>query len=383
MTPGLLIVGGGLAAQRCCETLRALGHDGPVTVVGPERPYDRPPLSKDMPAEPPWLRPLDWYAAHDVALCTGVAERLDATRRIVVLAGGERIRYDDLLIATGSEPVRLPALDGFSNVQALRTHADSLRLRAALAAGARLSVVGGGLIGLEVASAARRLGAEVTVVEAAPHLLPRLGPEVGARLAAMHRAEGTTLHLGAPLERAEGGAAERAALPRRGTRARPAPSGNGAGARPSARLEALVLADGTRVPTDHVVEAIGVRPATRWFAATPLDHHVYAAGDVTGSGHWEAAARQGAGAARALLGLPPAPLAPSSFWSDQLGMRLQCVGDPAGGHAELSDDAAGFEAVYRREGRVAAVLLAGRSAADLRAARRRLTPAPELERSAA
>ena len=112
MTPGLLIVGGGLAAQRCCETLRALGHDGPVTVVGPERPYDRPPLSKDMPAEPPWLRPLDWYAAHDVALRTGVAERLDATRRIVVLAGGERIRYDDLLIATGSEPVRLPALGG-------------------------------------------------------------------------------------------------------------------------------------------------------------------------------------------------------------------------------------------------------------------------------
>jgi len=67
MTPGLLIVGGGLAAQRCCETLRALGHDAPITIVGPERPYHPPPLSKERLAEPPWLRPLEWYAAHDAA----------------------------------------------------------------------------------------------------------------------------------------------------------------------------------------------------------------------------------------------------------------------------------------------------------------------------
>ena len=146
-----------------------------------------------------------------------------------------------------------------------------------------------------------------------------------------------------------------------------------------------MLADGTRIATDHVVEAVGVRPATALVRRRGLDHHVYAAGDVTGSGHWDAAARQGAGVARALLGLPPAPPAPPSFWSDQLGLRLQCVGDPAGARAELDVDAEGrgFEAVYRREGRVSAVLLAGRSAADLRAARRRLTPAPELERSAA
>jgi hypothetical protein len=84
-----------------------------------------------------------------------------------------------------------------------------------------------------------------------------------------------------------------------------------------------------------------------------------------------------------LLGLPPAPPAPPSFWSDQLGMRLHCVGDPAGARAQLTVDAAGFEAVYRRAGAVTAVLLAGRSAADLRAARRRLSPAPELVRSAA
>ena len=112
---------------------------------------------------------------------------------------------------------------------------------------------------------------------------------------------------------------------------------------------------------------------------------MFAAGDVTGSGHWEAAARQGAGVARALLGLDPQPPAPPSFWSDQLGLRLQCVGTPAGAHATIAPDpeGRGFEAVYRRDGRVTAVLLAGRSAADLRAARRLLTPEPQLERSAA
>ena len=275
----------------------------------------------------------------------------------MLLAGGESLPYDDLLIATGSEPVRLPALRGYANVQALRTFADAGRLRAALEAGARVTVVGGGLIGLELASFARRLGAPVTVVEAAPRLLPRLGHEVGAHLTALHREDGASVHLGSGV----------------------------AGVRGDDAVSELVLADGTRIATDHVVEAVGVRPATAWFAGAELDEHVFTAGDVTGSGHWDAAARQGAGVARTLLGLPPAPPAPASFWSDQLGLRLQCVGDPAGARAELSVDAEGrgFEAVYRREGRVSAVLLAGRSAADLRAARRRLTTYDQLERSAA
>ena len=365
MTPGLLIVGGGLAAQRCCETLRALGHDGPITIAGAEgsEPYDRPPLSKEglTDAADPRFRPREWYAEHGVALRLGApAVRLRAGARTVELAGGERLRYDDLLIATGSRPVMLPALGGFANVQALRTLADAERLRAALRGGAAVSVVGGGLIGLEVASSARRLGAAVTVIEAAPLPLGGLlGREVGLRLAAWHREDGAALRLGAALESARGGE----------------------------RVEELVLADGSRVATDHVVVAVGVRPATDWLEGSgPTAHpHVYAAGDVTGSGHWEAAARQGAGVARALLGLDPQPPAPPSFWSDQLGLRLQCVGAPAGAHATIAPDpeGRGFEAVYRRDGRVSAVLLAGRSAADLRAARRLLTPEPQLERSAA
>ena len=175
-------------------------------------------------------------------------------------------------------------------------------------------MIGGGLIGLEVASSARRLGAAVTVVEAAPlPLRGLLGPEVGLRLAAWHREDGADLRLGAAL-------AVRAR--RRATR--------------RTALEELVLADGSRIATDHVVVAVGVRPEAAWLEGSGLAAragsrtalpHVYAAGDVTGGGHWEAAARQGAGVARALLGLAPAPPAPPSFWSDQLGLRLQCVGD--------------------------------------------------------
>jgi NADPH-dependent 2,4-dienoyl-CoA reductase/sulfur reductase-like enzyme len=370
MSHGLLIVGGGLAAQRCCETLRALGHDGPITIAGAERraPYDRPPLSKEGLADAaadPSFRPREWYAEHGVALRLGApAVRLRPGARTVELAGGERLRYDRLLIATGSRPVMLPALAGFANVQALRTLADAERLRLALREGAAVSVIGAGLIGLEVASSARRLGASVTVVEAATLPLGGLlGREVGTRLAAWHREDGTDLRLGAALESARGGD----------------------------RVEELVLADGSRIATDHVVVAVGVRPATEWLSGLELRGirtalpHVFAAGDVTGGGHWEAAARQGAGVARALLGLAPAPAAAPAFWSDQLGLRLQCVGAPGGARATIAADAEGrgFEAVYRREGRVSAVLLAGRSAAELRAARRLLTPEPQLERSAA
>jgi len=296
-------VGGGLAAQRCCETLRALGHAGPITIAGAEgsEPYDRPPLSKEGlagAATEPRFRPRSWYAEHDVQLRLGAAAvRLRPGARTVELAGGERLRYDDLLVATGSRPVMLPALAGFANVQALRTRAQ--------------------------------------------------------------------MRLGAALESARG----------------------------ADRVQELVLTDGSRIATDHVVVAVGVRPATEWLDASGLElrgihtalPHVYAAGDVTGGGHWEAAARQGAGVARALLGLDPAPPAPPSFWSDQLGLRLQCVGEPAGAHATIAADAEGrgFEAVYHRDGRVSAVLLADRTPADLRAARRLLTPEPKLERSAA
>ena len=113
MTPGLLIVGGGLAAQRCCEALRAAGDDHPITILGaePVRPYDRPPLSKALAVEDVSFRPAEWYGEHAIELRLGLAARgLDPVRRVVARADGERVGYDQLLIATGAAPRELLSL---------------------------------------------------------------------------------------------------------------------------------------------------------------------------------------------------------------------------------------------------------------------------------
>ena len=177
-------------------------------------------------------------------------------------------------------------------------------------------------------------------------------------------------------------------------RGRPAPRRRArVRARRRTDVEELVARRRLAVATDHVVVAVGVRPATAWLEGSGLRSadirtalpHVYAAGDVTGGGHWEAAARQGAAVARALLGLAPAPPAPPRSGATSSACACSASATPAGARATIAADpeGRGFEAVYRREGRISAVLLAGRSAADLRAARRLLTPEPQLERSAA
>ena len=356
----LLIVGGGLAAQRCIEVLRAAGDDRPVTVVcdEPVRPYDRPPLSKEglHGSIDPAFRPEGWYSDHGVELRLGAAARsLGPARRAVTLAGGERLRYETLLIATGARARTLP---GVPRAQVLRDRFDGERLRAALLDGRPLAVVGAGLIGLEAAAAASAHGVEVTVIEAAPRPLAGiLGPRAGAWLTALHRAEGVLLRTGVTVARDLG--------------------------------DALELADGTRVGAAHVLAGIGVAPAADWLAGSGLDPAgvavdeagrtglpgVYAAGDVTGSGHWEAAARGGAAVARALLGRGALPAAPSFFWSDQHGVRLQCVGDPRGAaehvaHGDLTSRS--FELDHTLDGRTTAVLLADRPPSALRAARARL-----------
>ena len=193
MSDGIVIAGGGLAGQRCAETLRRAGYEGRIRMLcgEPRAPYDRPPLSKAVLAgagaeDGLGLRPASWYGDHAVELLLGArAAALDCTRRTVTLADGHALGYEQLLIATGSRPRRLALLDGFANVHTLRTLEDARALRAALAEGGRLVIVGAGFIGQEVAAAAAKAGALTTIVEAADApLAALLGPAVGTWFAA-------------------------------------------------------------------------------------------------------------------------------------------------------------------------------------------------------
>ena len=355
---GIVIAGGGLSAQRCAETLRRAGYEGRVRMVcgEPHAPYDRPPLSKGVLAgaqaeEGLGLRPPTWYRDHAVELLLGTrAAALDCTRRTVTLADGQALGYEQLLIATGSRPRRLALLGGFANVHALRTLEDARALRAALAEGGRLVIVGAGFIGQEVAAAAAKAGVHTTIVEAADApLAALLGPAVGAWFADLHRSEGVDVLLGASVAAATG----------------------------TDRVERLTLSDGRRLACDHVVVGIGVDPDLGWLAGSGLDPvvvrigaeghtgapGVFAAGDATGGGHWESAARQGMTAARAMLGLGSARPAPASFWSDLYDTRVHYLGDaPRADAATVDGDLAqrDFSVTFSRAGAPVAVLLVGR-----------------------
>ena len=364
-----MIAGGGLAAQRAAETLRRVGYEGRIRMVSAEAhlPYDRPPLSKevlgDAAAEDAvGFRPGAWYAEKDVEVLLGTpASGLDGSARRLSLADGRVLGYDDLVIATGATPRMLPAFAPYSNVSTLRTIEDSRLLRERLRSGERLLVIGAGFIGLEVAAAARGAGVEVSIVELERlPLLALLGEEVARWFAELHTGEGVELVLGHTVAEIHG---ERA-------------------------INAVTLDDGRRMPADHVLVGIGVRPDLGWIAGSglPLDGiptdvsgrtslpNVYAAGDAAAfynpylgrhllNGHWESAARQGAAVANTIVGRPPAAPAVSSFWSDQYGTRVQYLG-----HAPLADDITiegdpgdrDFVAHYERGGELVAAVAVGR-----------------------
>lgn len=369
MSRGIVIAGGGLAAQRCAETLRRGGYDGRVRMIcaEPLRPYDRPPLSKAALAaghdddDALSFRAAGWYDDKWIELMLGAtAVGLDARRRSIALADGGIVAYDQLLIATGSRALLPPPLRGLSNVTTLRTLGDARALRGAFAAGGPVVVVGAGFVGQEVAAAARRAGVAVTLVEAMPAPLLSLGGTMGRWFADLHSAHDVDVVLGRRVVGVEG----------------------------AGRAEAVLLDDGRRLPCAHVVVGVGVAPATAWTAGNGLGdrgvqvdalgrtavENVFAAGDAAATfdpvigehvpgAHWEAAARQGAAAARAMLGAAAAPAAQASFWSDLYDVRLQVVG-----RAALADDAAvdgdldarDFTVTYTRAGAPVAVLLANR-----------------------
>jgi 3-phenylpropionate/trans-cinnamate dioxygenase ferredoxin reductase component len=346
-----VIVGAGMAGGKVAETLREEGFDGRIVLVGAERhrPYERPPLSKDYlraEAGVAWLQEDEgWYAQHDVELRTStVAESLDVAGSAVVLAGGERLAYDRLLLSTGAEPRRLPLpgadLDG---VQLLRTIEDSDAIRAVIEAGGRLVVIGGGWIGCEVAASARQKGMDVTLVEPLElPLLRVLGPELGGFYRDVHADQGVELLLGTGVEAIEG----------------------------SGRAERVRTSDGRSIDCDAVVVGIGVAPRTQ-LADGVLDvdngilvderlragaEGVFAAGDVANATHpvferrvrvehWANALEQGPAAARAMLGRDVRYDKVPYFFSDQydVGMEYAGLHDPGSDELVLRGDMAGRE----------------------------------------
>lgn len=319
----VLLIGGGVASVRCARTLRREGFDGRILLVGDESdmPYNRPPLSKELlrenlPDDLVLAEPERWYQRRDVGLLTGRrVVGLDLEAREATLDDGRRIPFDRCLLATGAEPRTLHA-SGAGEVILLRTLADARRLRAAAAAagpGAPVVVIGGGFIGVEVASSLRALGLRPTIVEMADRLWSgRLGSELGAWASDRLTEAGIGVRLGARVERiADGAWLDGEHLPG-------ALVVGGLGVRPR---DELATAAGLRVDDGIVVD-------TEQRTSHPA---AWAAGDVARYGpvrieHWHAAREGGERAARSMLGLPVAPPPEPWFFSEVAGVSVDVVG---------------------------------------------------------
>jgi 3-phenylpropionate/trans-cinnamate dioxygenase ferredoxin reductase subunit len=343
----VLIVGAGLAGARCAETLRAEGYDGNLVLVGDELlpPYERPALSKEYlagtkPEHELLLRPPSSWVEREIDLRLGQrVVHVDTLRRRATTAGGEELGWDVLVLATGARPRLLP-FPVPEGVHTLRTVVDARMLREALVPGAHLVVVGGGFVGAEVASTAVALGVRVTMLEALATPFERtLGPALGQLLADRYRSHGVDL------------------------RVRTGASGFGAGR--DGAVRSVRLTDGSEIRCDVGLVGIGVEPAADLLPAAVSGVPAFACGDVTGGlGHWTSAATEAAAVARRILGLPPRPVQPAFFWSDQFGLRLQLVGHPTTtALVELEGGEESFLARYQDgEGRLVAALGANRPA---------------------
>jgi 3-phenylpropionate/trans-cinnamate dioxygenase ferredoxin reductase component len=363
---GVVIVGGGLAAARTAEQLRRAGYAGPLTIVSDEvhLPYDRPPLSKEVlrsEVDDVTLKPREFYDEHDITLRLGsAATGLDAAAQTVTLDDATTLGYDELVIATGLVPRRIPAFPDLDGIRVLRSFDESLALRKHASAALRAVVVGAGFIGCEVAASLRGLGVEVVLVEPQPAPLAAvLGAQIGELVARLHRAEGVDV-------RTEVGVAE---------------------VRGDKHVDTVVLTDGTEVTADLVVVGIGSRPATEWLEGSGVEvdngvicdaagrtsvPNVWALGDVaswrdaTGHQvrveHWSNVAEQARVVVPAMLGQEtPSNVVVPYFWSDQYDVKIQCLGEPLATDTVhlVEDDGRRFLAYYERDGVVAGVVGGG------------------------
>jgi 3-phenylpropionate/trans-cinnamate dioxygenase ferredoxin reductase subunit len=332
----IVIVGGGMAGGSAAVTLRQEGYRGGVTLISEEEgvPFGRPPLSKtylrsEEGLDSWYVRPAGWYEEHDIERCGPVsALSVDAAAHTVLLDSGREVGYQMLLLATGGRNRRLeiPGAD-LPGIYYLRTVADCDAIKREVRPGRRAVVVGMGFIGCEVAASLQQLGVQVTAIFPGKAPLQRvLGEDVGTIIGAIHRANGVELLAGEQIAAFEG----------------------------TERLEAARTARGIRVACDFAVAGIGINPTVPTMTASPASHNdgllvdelcrtsvpdVYAAGDIANHlhpvfgrirvEHYNNAEKQGAAAARSMLGSTAPYQYIHSFWSDQYEHKLEYVGHAA------------------------------------------------------
>ncbi|MGN6171904.1 MAG: NAD(P)/FAD-dependent oxidoreductase [Streptosporangiaceae bacterium] len=339
-TKPMAIVGGGKAGGTAAATLREEGFGGRVVIIGrePDIPFGRPPLSKtylrsEEDLEGWYVRPADWYEAHDVDLrAESAVTAIDATAHSLALGSGRELEYQKVLIATGgrNRQLQIPGAE-LPGIHYLRTVAECDAIKREAVADRRAVVVGMGFIGCEVAASLTQLGIRVTAVFPGTNPLERvLGGQIGALIGAIHRSNGVRLLAGAQVAAFEG----------------------------TERLEAVVTADGERIGCDFAVAGVGIEPDVPAVVGSSVAQEngivvdelcrtsaadVYAAGDVASHlhpvlgrvrvEHYNSAEHHGAAAARAMLGSAVPFDYIHNFWSDQYEHTLQYVG-----HATNWDD---------------------------------------------
>jgi 3-phenylpropionate/trans-cinnamate dioxygenase ferredoxin reductase subunit len=363
---GVLIVGGGLGAARTAEQLRRAEYTGPIVIVSDEVhvPYDRPPLSKEVlrkEVDDVALKPREWYDEKDITLRLGsAATGVDTAEQTLTLADGSVLGYDELVIATGLIPRRIPTLPDLEGIRVLRSVDESMALREHASEARRAVVIGAGFIGCEVAASMRGLGVDVVLVEPQPQPLAMvLGEQIGELVARLHREEGVDVRLGVGVAEVRG----------------------------EGHVDTVVLSDGTELAADVVVLGIGSHPATEWLDGSGIEvdngvicdeagrtsaPNVWALGDVASwrdplghqarVEHWSNVAEQARVVVPAMLGKDtPSSVVVPYFWSDQYDVKIQCLGEP---HATdtvhiVEDDGRKFLAYYERDGVLVGVVGGG------------------------